>query len=103
MKKHTRISLRMLFALVAYISVVLYFVIPGPNTDTFTKPMAWVYDYCREASQNHWSYWLHAVSGMALLLGTIPPFFLRRWWTIVVAVICGSLYVLIGQMEAIYA
>jgi hypothetical protein len=65
--------------------------------------MAWAYDDVREASFNHWSCRGHAASGAALLLGTIPPFVYPRWWTIALAVICGGLYVMIGQVEAVYA
>lgn len=101
MQRRTRISLRGLLALVAYFALLLFLIIPDNHAQPFSQPLAWMYDYGREIPKEP-AAWPQLVAGAMLLIGTTPPFFHLRWWTIVPAIVCGTLYVGIGFAEAIH-
>jgi hypothetical protein len=95
MVRQTRISLRQLLLLVAYVAVVLYLIVPREGEGTFFRSLTWVYHF-GSGIRNEPFVWTYLVVGILLLLGTLPPFFLVRWWTITAALVCAALYVLIG-------
>jgi hypothetical protein len=100
MVRRTHFGIRRLFLLVTYVAVLLFLVVPSGRRETYSQPLSWVYHFGMEMPNDHQA-WPHFVAGMLLLIGTIPPFFLVRWWTLVPALICGALYGLIGYLGAI--
>jgi hypothetical protein len=98
-EQRTRISLRRLLLLVTYVVVLLYLVVPNAERAIGKQPLSWVYYFETEMRSDNRA-WVYFAAGLTLLVGTLPPFFLTRWWTIVPAVVCGLLYVLIGYEGA---
>lgn len=95
----TRVSLRRFFALVTYLVILLFLVIPSPRSEPYSQPLTWVYYFARATSQEV-VVWHHAAAGVLLLVGTVLPFFRTRWWTLIIAALCGALYALIGLSGA---
>jgi hypothetical protein len=88
-----------MFFLVAYLALVMYLIIPKDNQGRFSKGLTWVYHMASEVHEEKLA-WPHVVEGVLLLLGTVSPFLLFRWWTVVTALMCGALYALIGYQAA---
>ena len=101
MEKRTRISMRRFLAFVTYVAVVLFLIIPDAGAIPFSQPFSWVYDYAMMVHTDRQA-WFQLVGAILLLVGTTPPFFLIRWWTVLPAILCGVLYTGIGFAEAIY-
>ena len=101
MTTHTRISLRRPLMLVTYIAGVMFLVVPDVGQEPSSQPLSWVYHFGREAPSDAHA-WQYVVVGIGLLVGTLPPFFLFRWWALLPAIICGALYILIGLEAATY-
>jgi hypothetical protein len=95
MERRTRISLRRFFVLVTYIAVVMCLTAYDGREETPTNPLCWVYYFGRRIPHDNAS-WPYLVCGLVLLIGTLPPFFLFRWWTLLPALACGALYIAIG-------
>jgi hypothetical protein len=93
--RHTRISLRRFFVLITYIAVLVGLTVVGADSDAPSNPLCWVYYFGKMIPHDRIA-WPYFVAATVLLIGTLPPFLSTRWWTIVPAVICGSLYVAIG-------
>jgi hypothetical protein len=95
MARHTHVSLRRFFVLITYISVLMCLICSGAHDETPANPFCWVYYFERMIPRDNVG-WPYFVAGTVLLIGTLPPFLLFRWWTVLPALICGALYVAIG-------
>lgn len=93
--------MRQFFALVTYVAIVVYLVVPSRGAVPFSQPLSNAYDYAR-AAQVEPMLWVRFVASVVLLVGTTSPFFLFRWWTVIPAILCGVLYIAIGYADAIY-
>jgi hypothetical protein len=99
--KRTRISLIRLLSLVTYLSVLVFMITRRPAEVAYYAPLTWVYHFAREIPVDDKA-WPYCVVGCLLLVGTVPPFFLVRWWTLATAIVCGVLYLLIGLAGAVH-
>jgi hypothetical protein len=99
MKKQTRISVRRFFLLVTYLSILIFLVTRRPDDTCYFAPLTWVFHFAQEAYGDGHAL-PYCVAGCLLLVGTIPPYLLTRWWTLLTAVVCGVLYLLIGMAGA---
>jgi hypothetical protein len=95
MKRQTRISLGRFFVLITYIAVLVFLIVSGADGETPDNPLCWVYYFGRMIPRDNVA-WPYFVAAIVLLIGTLPPFLLIRWWTVLPAVICGALYFAIG-------